>query len=171
MLPRKVKFFQLFVDGRGYAGEGEEFTVPKLTRKMEEYRAGGMQGPIDIDLGVEKIEADFTLGEYNEDIMRQWGICDNAGVKLRLMASTERDDQICEVTPHEIVMHGRWKEIDSGTWKGGDSSTMKVSVTISYLKWIINGDDFIEIDLPNVIFVVDGEDRLLIHRQAIGMTY
>jgi len=40
-IPRKLKAFSLFVEGRGYAGKVAELTLPKLTRKMEEWRAGG----------------------------------------------------------------------------------------------------------------------------------
>jgi P2 family phage contractile tail tube protein len=36
-----LKNFNLFVDGRGYAGRAEEVTPPKLTIKTEELRAGG----------------------------------------------------------------------------------------------------------------------------------
>ena len=45
-----LKNFNLFVDGRGYAGRTEEVTPPKLTIKTEELRAGGMDAPISIDL-------------------------------------------------------------------------------------------------------------------------
>ena len=61
MIPRKLKHFNLFVDGRGYAGKIEELTLPKVTIKAEEFRAGGMDAPMEIDLGMEKLEAEFTL--------------------------------------------------------------------------------------------------------------
>jgi len=51
MLPKILKNFNVFVDGRGYAGKIDEITLPKLTIKTEEYRAGGM--------GMEKLEADY----------------------------------------------------------------------------------------------------------------
>ncbi len=57
MLPKILRNFNVFVDGRGYAGKIEEITLPKLTIKTEEYRAGGMDIPISIDMGMEKLEA------------------------------------------------------------------------------------------------------------------
>ena len=39
MLPKILKNFNVFVDGRGYAGKIDEITLPKLTIKTEEYRA------------------------------------------------------------------------------------------------------------------------------------
>ena len=169
MLPRKIKAFQLFVDGIGYVGEVEEATNPKLTRKMEEYRSGGMQGPIDIDLGQEKAEMEITFGEYAEAVMKTWGICDHKGVKFRMMAAAERDDEQCEVTPIEIVVHGRIAEIDQGNWKGGDSSTMKIKVSVGYYKYTSNGEDIVEFDLENLILVVGGKDLMAKKRAAIGM--
>ena len=38
MLPRILKNFNLFVDGRGYAGRVDEITLPKLTIKTEEFQ-------------------------------------------------------------------------------------------------------------------------------------
>ena len=52
-----LKNFNLFVDGRGYAGKAEEVTPPKLTIKTEEFRGGGMDVPAAVDMGMEKLEA------------------------------------------------------------------------------------------------------------------
>ena len=65
-----LKNFNLFVDGRGYAGRAEEVTPPKLTIKTEELRAGGMDAPISIDLGMEKLECGFSLVEYDPNLMQ-----------------------------------------------------------------------------------------------------
>jgi Phage tail tube protein FII len=64
VLPKILRNFNVFVDGRGYAGKIDEITLPKLTIKTDEYRAGGMDIPINIDMGMEKLEADFTFSEY-----------------------------------------------------------------------------------------------------------
>ena len=47
------KNFSAFVDGRGYAGHVDEFNAPKLTLQTEEFRAGGMDVPIDVTRPVE----------------------------------------------------------------------------------------------------------------------
>ena len=48
-MPNVLKHFATFIDGTSYVGEVQEITPPKLTRKMEEFRAGGMRLPVDID--------------------------------------------------------------------------------------------------------------------------
>ena len=55
--PRVLKNMNLFVDGRGYAGRVDEIELPKLTLKTEEHRAGGMDVPVLIDLGMDKMES------------------------------------------------------------------------------------------------------------------
>lgn len=74
MLPKILKNFNVFVDGRGYAGKIDEVTLPKLTIKTEEYRAGGMDIPINIDMGMEKLEAEFTFSEYDSELFRLFGL-------------------------------------------------------------------------------------------------
>jgi len=59
-MPSKLKNFALFVDGVSWAGEVPELTPPKLTRKMEEFRAGGMRTPVKVDLGTEALELEVT---------------------------------------------------------------------------------------------------------------
>ena len=52
-LPRKLKLMNFLADGNSYRGQVTEITQPKLAMKLEEYRAGGMIGPVKVNLGVE----------------------------------------------------------------------------------------------------------------------
>ena len=51
-LPHKLKNMMLFNDGGSYRGKAKTVTLPALGRKMEAYRAAGMNGPVKADLGV-----------------------------------------------------------------------------------------------------------------------
>ena len=63
-MPRLLKNMNLFVDGRGYAGRVDEVENPKLSLKTEEHRAGGMDLPVEVELGMEKLEASLTFSDY-----------------------------------------------------------------------------------------------------------
>lgn len=167
-IPRVLKNFSLIVDGRGYAGRVAELTLPKLTRKTEEFRGGGMAAPIEIDMGMEKIECDFTLQEYDEEVLKLWGLADAAGVPLRFKGGMQTDDADGTVTAIEVTVRGRWREIEGGTWKGGEQATMKVAMACSYYRYVSDGSTLIEIDVANMKEVVDGTDRLADLRAAIG---
>ena len=69
-----LKNFNLFVDGRGYAGKADEVTPPKLTIKTEDFRGGGMDVPAAVDMGMEKLEGSFSIVEYDPEVLKQFGM-------------------------------------------------------------------------------------------------
>ncbi|WP_425974064.1 phage major tail tube protein [Tepidimonas sp. HKU78] len=73
-LPRVLKNMNLFVDGRGYAGRVDEIQLPKLTLKTEEHRAGGMDLPVELDLGMEKLEAQLTISDFDPELFKLFGL-------------------------------------------------------------------------------------------------
>ncbi|MDR6469545.1 P2 family phage contractile tail tube protein [Paraburkholderia graminis] len=167
-LPKKLKNFNLFQNGENFAGQIAEVTPPKLTRKMEAYRGGGMNGPIDIDQGQEGIVLEWTAGGFMRSVCAQYGITKHDGVQLRFAGGYRAEDS----TKHdsiEIVVRGRHKELDFGNGKPGDDTAFKVSTTCSYYKLTINGETVIEIDLINMVENVNGEDLLADLRKAIGL--
>ena len=89
-LPSKLKHFNVFLDGLTHAGEVEEFTLPKLTRKVEEYRAGGMNGPVELDLGNEKLEVEATYGGLMRSVLKQYGTTTVDGALIRFAGAYQR---------------------------------------------------------------------------------
>ena len=130
-LPRKLKNFATFIDGVNYMGEMPEVTLPTLTRKMEEYRAGGMNGPIEMDMGLEKMEAELKTGGYMKDLMKQWGAAKHDAVLLRFTGSLQTDDSEA-VEAVEVVMRGRLTERDPGSSKAGDMVEQTYKYSLSY---------------------------------------
>ncbi|HHQ6590203.1 TPA: phage major tail tube protein [Serratia fonticola] len=169
-LPRKLKFMNLFNDANNYQGIVEELTLPKLTRKLEAYRGGGMNGSASADLGIDDgaLDAEFTLGGIEAQIYTQWGIAKVDGVALRFMGSFQRDDT-GEISAVEVIMRGRFSEFDSGNYKQGDNTQTKLSAKNTYYKLTMDGKVLIEIDTVNMVEIVDGVDRLAEHRRAIGL--
>jgi P2 family phage contractile tail tube protein len=164
---RMLKNFNLFVDRAGYAGRIDEITLPKLTLKTEEYRGGGMDVPVEIDMGMEKMECDFTLSEYSPDVLRQFGLAPGNDVPLNIRGATQ--DAEGDVYPVLIEIKGIWKEIDMGNWKTGDKATMKVQVACRYYSYSEDGAQLIKIDMENMERVIDGVDQLEKIRGAIKL--
>ncbi|WP_439668381.1 phage major tail tube protein [Cupriavidus necator] len=167
-MPRKLKNFNVFADGVSHVGECEEITLPKLTRKLEEYRAGGMNGPIDLDFGNEKLELETTYGSIMREILKQYGVTRASAAMVRFAGAYQRDDT-GDMDAVEVVVRGRHTEIDFGTGKVGDSSQFKVKSSLAYYKLTINGEVWVEIDHENFIEVVFGVDRLAEQRRAMGL--
>lgn len=71
-LPSKLKGFNLFHNGENFVGKIAEVTLPKLTRKMEDWQGGGMSGPIKVDFGNEGIQMEWTAGGFLKSVLQQY---------------------------------------------------------------------------------------------------
>jgi len=168
-LPRKLKHMNLFNDTVTYVGQVEEVVLPVLTRKMEEWRGGGMDGAIKTDQGLEAMSLEWTCGGLMDEPFQQFGIDKHDGVQLRFTGSYQREDSGV-VSAVEIVVRGRHSAIDMGTAKEGDASPFKVTTEASYYKITVDGDVKREIDIINMVDIgPDGVDRLAPHRSALGI--
>lgn len=167
-LPRKLKNFVLFADGVSYMGEVPEVSLPKLSRKMEDYRSGGMNAPVKLDFGMEAMEMDWTAAGYMKSLFAQWGAVRHDAVLLRFAGALQADDSET-VNSLEIIVRGRHSEIDPGTAKPGDNTAIKVKSALSYYKLSMDGQTLIEVDAVNMVEVVDGIDRLAQVRAALGI--
>lgn len=166
-LPRKLKHFNVFYNGEEFFGQATEITLPKLAIKAEAYRGGGMPGEVDIDLGIEKLELEHSYGGLIYQIFKDFGITSVSGVLLRFAGSYQRDDT-GDTDAVEAICRGRHTEVDQGSAKAGDDTEFKVKSTLSYYKLTVNGTTLIEIDMINMVYVVNGVDRLEQHRRNIG---
>lgn len=167
-LPRKLKNFAVFQDGVSYVGETPEVTLPKLTRKTEDYRAGGMNGPIKEDQGIEALELEWTAAGYLVEAVKAWGAQRHDAVLLRFAGALQADDSE-EVIAVEVVGRGRHTEIDFGSAKAGEKTEKKIKTALSYYKLSVNGEVLVEIDLVNMVEIVGGTDRMAGIRTALGL--
>jgi uncharacterized protein len=167
-LPSKLKNFNLFNDAESYMGQVPEVTLPKLSRKMEEYRAGGMTGPVEVDHGNEKIELQWTAGGLIVKALKQYGNQKHNGVQLRFAGAYQNDDT-GEIDALEVVVRGRHKEIDMGNAKVADDTQHKFTTSCSYYKLSVNGEVIIELDFMNAIENIGGTDHNAKIRTAIGL--
>lgn len=169
-LPKKLKHLNLFNDGNSYLGVAKGVTLPKLARKMEAYRGGGMDAPVKADMGGsdDGLQFEWTLGGLDLIVLRQFGSVRADGVLLRFAGSFQRDDD-GSVSAVEVVMRGRHEEIDMGDATPGEDTEHKITTALTYYKLIVDGREEIEIDNLNFIYKVDGKDLLEAHRKAIGI--
>jgi len=157
-LPRKLKNMNAFVDGVSYLGVIAEFEEPKLAIATEDWRGGGMLGPVEVDMGLEKMEASLTMGGHEASLIRKFGTTMVDGVRVRLVGAYQADDG----TPAQAVecyIGGRFKEIEPGKAKPGDNTEQKYTVPLAYYRRVVNGRVEVEIDMIAGVFLVDGIDR------------
>ena len=73
-----------------FAGQVMEVNLPKLTVKMEEHRDGGMDAPAEIDMGLEKLECNFSTSRIDAGLLRSWGLAPGNLVPLTFSAARSR---------------------------------------------------------------------------------
>lgn len=167
MLPKIIKDAILSVEGTSFAGRVENVEWPKLARKMEEWRGGGMDGTVEVDLGGEKLEFSFEMPEQDAELLKQFGAVSVSATRFRINASAENDSPDNASDAIEVICLGRIKEIELGQYKGGDLQQTKFSVALSAFKYSNNGTDIFDIDYLNNIFKVDGKDLLEKRRENL----
>lgn len=167
-LPRTLKNMNTFNEGNGYGGECKTVKLPPLKRKLEEYRGGGMNAPLQMDMGMEAMELGLTFGGPVRDVLRQWGVSTVDGVYIRFVGAYQQDDSSA-VDTVEVIVRGRYSEIDPGDQEVGEPGEFAATMALAYYKLVWNGRTEIEIDPINMIEIVGGVDRTAELRAAIGM--
>ena len=167
MLPAKLKNFNVFKEGASFLGIAKEVELPKIKMAGEEWRGAGMLAPVDIDLGLEKLEMSVTYGGLVSSVLDEMGNPRIDGLQLRYVGAYQ-SDQDGAYTSGEIVTRSRVMEFDPGSAQAGEDTEWKVQHTLSYLKWSVNGARRLEIDVLNGIYFVNGVDRMAGQRSIIG---
>ena len=162
-----IKYLGLQVDGRGYAGKLKEWTPPILATTNFDFRAGGMDAPIDIETGMEKLTFSGVLTSYSDHVIALLGLKVGAQTQLTARGAMESLDGTVKPIVHNMT--GKITIIDRGIWGPGNEPALTLSGSLTYYREVINGRVVHEFDIINMIRVVDGVDQLAAHRAAIGL--
>jgi len=157
----------LFVDGISFQGDVPSLTLPKLTLKTEEHRVGGMDVPVELDMGMEKQEAGFTTTGVRRESLKMFGLADGSGFNGVFRGAFKGLKG--KVTPVIVTLRGLLKEVDMGDWKSGDKAEVKHNVALTYYKLEVDGRLIYEIDALGMKRVINGVDQLAAQRSALGL--
>lgn len=167
MIPETLANMNMFVDGISFQGDVPSLTQPKLVLKMEEYRAGGMDVPVEMDMGMEKQEANFTTTGVRRESLKFFGLAD--GTAFNGVFRGAFKGLKGKITPVIVTLRGALKEVDMGDWKPGDKAEIKHAVALSYYKLEVDGRVIYEIDALGMKRVINGVDQLAAQRSALGL--
>lgn len=166
-LPKTLRNFSLYVDGRGYAGRVTELTPPTLTVMAEEYRGGGMDLPAQIDMGMEALDMEFVLAEYDPEVLKLFGLVNQNQVRATIRGAMMANGE--EATSIVYNVTGHIKEHDPGSMVAGEITEATFVMGLRYYKLTIGGSVVHEIDVENMTRVINGTDQLASIRTAIGI--
>lgn len=167
MIPEMLTNCVMFIDGVSFSGDVPSMTLPKLSTKTEEYRGGGMSGPVDLPTGLEKLEAAWTTNGVRKESLKFFGLADQTACNAVFRSSFK--GQRGTVKAVTATLRGSLKEVDLGDWKPGDKSEIKHGMAVTYYKLEIDGRVMYEIDFANMVQVINGVDQLAAERSALGL--
>lgn len=162
-----LKNFTLFVDGRGFAGQIDELKLPTLSLTGEDFRAGGMDAPVFVEMGQEKLEASFTLSGYESETLALWGVGPGQVVPMVARGALESLDGGVQAV--KVTMNGTIKSVEPGNWKAGEKSSLQFTLDLRNYKYEQDGVIVHDIDVLNFTRIVGGVDRLAQQRKALGL--
>ncbi len=163
-----LRNFTAFVDGYDLRLEVEELTPPVVRDQTEETKAGALDAPVDIPLGLQKLEAGLKINSRQKELMKKAGL--GPGKTIRI---TFRGVSISEIDGSQqnelLVMQGRINA-DAGAWAAQTVSKTDFKIgTITYYKHLVDGASVYEIDLFNFVRVIGGVDQLAGVRNGLGL--
>ncbi|UVV95696.1 phage major tail tube protein [Citrobacter freundii] len=154
-IPKKLRLFTMFVDGDNYIGKIPSVTLPKITRKTEDYQGGGMLGSAAVDLGLDSgaLDASMVVGGMVEELILKWG-GDIDELRTRFVGEIYSGG-ISSLL--EVEMRGRITEVDQGEAKQGDDTSHTYALKNTYYKLSVDDKPLLEIDLLNFIYKRNGK--------------
>jgi uncharacterized protein len=165
-VPRILKDYNCFLDGLGKVGLADEITLPTLELTTEDHRAGGMDVPIALDLGMEALELSVALSEHDPEVFKNFGKRDQNGVSFTFLANMVDDTN---VTPYRVKTRGMIKMIEPGTIQTGQKNPLNFTMRLRYYELAIGNEELIAIDADNFIRRIDGVDVLAERRANLGL--
>lgn len=167
-IPHKLHQLTCFVNGNNCIGKVTSVTLPKLTRKTEDFQGGGMMGSVAVDLGFDSGALDTTMvigGLEKDDLLTYHSKIDETRFRFAGAYYTNDSDMLVEVE-----LRGRITEIDGGESKMGEDTSISYAMKNTYYKLSIDEKPIFEFDFLNFIYKKDGKniypDRIT---SALGM--
>lgn len=161
------KNFNLFLDGFGFAGNVEEYNAPALTVQVEDFRAGGMDSSVALDMGMEKLEASFKLSKVAAEALRLWGV--GAGQTFALIVRGALEDLDGAVKAEVFTQRGTIRSVEFDAVTPGAKAGITLTMDVREFAYDIDGVRVHDIDVLNMKRIVNGTDRLAAQRAAIGL--
>jgi P2 family phage contractile tail tube protein len=161
------KNFNLFLDGFGYAGNVDEYQPPALTVQVEDFRAGGMDSSVALDMGMEKLEASFKLSKIAAEALRLWGV--GAGQTFALVVRGALEDLDGTVKAEVFIQRGTIRSIEFDAVTPGAKAGVTLTMDVREYSYSVDGVTIHDIDVLNMKRIVNGQDRLAAQRAAIGL--
>lgn len=164
--PQVLVDYAWYQDGRGLIGLVPSVKLPALTKITEEFVAGGMAGPIDIDMGmVEKMTATVTLAEPNPETIKLFGLTNGQEKQFTFRSALQGK----ETTGFTVRMTGRVIGLSIGDIERKKLVETECEITLTSIKIEHGKEVLIDIDHEGGRMIVGGVDLRADINNALGI--
>ncbi len=155
-IPKKLVNFNFYLEGKNYSGLCDEITLPKYSVKKMDYRSAGMLGPIEYNMGVEKLEATIKLPSFEREPFLIHGITKGSdlGLIFRGAIQSFKGDE-----PIKAVIRGCINSFDFGSMKAGEDTSLTFTMWCHYFSFARGEITLLELDLINNVERFGAIDR------------
>lgn len=164
MLPRVLRGFNVYLDGENFIARVTECTLPTLNLQVAEFRAGGLDAPVDLDMGMEKLDVQFTIAEYTPSIIRQFGLL-TADRQLVVRGALQRQGEAA--VKFAVRLQGGIKTLERPALSQGEPGSLQVTINCNSYIEEQDGQEDVNIDILNFRRVIGGVDQLETIRAAL----
>ncbi|MFP1796906.1 phage major tail tube protein [Lonsdalea quercina] len=159
----------IYLSGANLLGRAEEIKLPDISMTMQEHKALGMVGKIELPSGFDKLEGEIKWNSFYREAMLATANPYSA-LSLQCRSSVERytaQGRVDEV-PMITYLTVMFKKNPLGTFKPHENAEFSSSFNCTYVKQVMDGEDILELDYLANIFMVKGVDQLSDYRTNIG---
>ncbi len=163
-----LRNFTAHIEGYDTRLEIKSITPPLVRDKTDEATGGALLAPMDVPMGLQKLEAGFKVNARSRDLMKHAGL--RPGMFIR---PTFRGVSISEIDgsqQDEVLTFQARLNCDGNEWAAGSISEIDFKLTsISYYRHLVNGADLYEIDIVNAVQRINGVDQMASIRRGLGL--
>ena len=159
----------IYVNGQSLLGRASEIKLPDVSAIVQEHKALGMIGKIELPAGFDKLEGEIKWNSLYEDVAT---LVVNPYSTLQLQCRSSIDTYSTQGRIEEVPMVTfltvMFKKNPLGTFKQNENAEFSSTFSATYIKQVIDGKERLELDYLANIFRVGGQDMLKKYRQNIG---
>lgn len=163
-----LRKFVVFADGYGKLGEGENCKLPTMEVNSEEFRGGGMDAPLKIDLGMNALSFEFRLSSFDPQVYKLWGLYPGNAKQFTMRGSLAHNDG--SPYPAIAACRGNLHKSDADALEPAKKIIHTFTIELEYYKLTIGEELIYEIDIINGKRIVGGVDQLRTDRIALGIS-
>jgi len=165
----KVFNARVYIDGLDFIAKAEEVELPKVKFKFADTKGLGLYAEAELPTGLDKLEAKIKFNTIDPEFVKLAADpFTTRTVIVRAPYQVWTQTGVSKTAPLKAEIRGTFKEYDTGKLKGRDSAEAEATLSVSYYKLEIDGQELIEVDAFNNIYKVGGRNLLLDFKQSIG---